>query len=86
MLDVQRVLPTQIHILGAGYILDSLSQGAEQGDVRLVQPPGGAAQYDVPYRSIVSAANLYGGTYTMFDAILPDLGITTRFADIRDPE
>ncbi len=35
---------------------------------------------------IVSAANLYGGTYTMFDAILPDLGITTRFADIRDPE
>jgi O-acetylhomoserine (thiol)-lyase len=29
---------------------------------------------------IVSASNLYGGTYTMFDAILPDLGITTRFA------
>jgi O-acetylhomoserine (thiol)-lyase len=24
---------------------------------------------------IVSASNLYGGTYTMFDAILPDLGI-----------
>jgi len=34
---------------------------------------------------IVSAANLYGGTYTMFDAILPDLGITVRFADHRDP-
>lgn len=28
---------------------------------------------------IVSANNLYGGTYTMFDAILPSLGITTRF-------
>jgi O-acetylhomoserine (thiol)-lyase len=28
---------------------------------------------------IVSANNLYGGTYTMFDAILPRLGITTRF-------
>jgi O-acetylhomoserine (thiol)-lyase len=28
---------------------------------------------------IVSANNLYGGTYTMFDAILPKLGITTRF-------
>ena len=27
---------------------------------------------------IVSASNLYGGTYTMFDAILPDLGITVR--------
>jgi O-acetylhomoserine (thiol)-lyase len=28
---------------------------------------------------IVSASNLYGGTYTMFDAILPQFGITTRF-------
>jgi O-acetylhomoserine (thiol)-lyase len=34
---------------------------------------------------IVSASNLYGGTYTMFDAILPDLGITTRFVDVRNP-
>lgn len=30
---------------------------------------------------IVSANNLYGGTFTMFDAILPQLGITTRFVD-----
>jgi O-acetylhomoserine (thiol)-lyase len=28
---------------------------------------------------IVSASNLYGGTYTMFDAILPQFGITTKF-------
>lgn len=35
---------------------------------------------------IVSASNLYGGTYTMFDAILPDFGIRTRFADVREPE
>lgn len=34
---------------------------------------------------IVSASNLYGGTYTMFDAILPDMGITTRFANVLDP-
>jgi O-acetylhomoserine (thiol)-lyase len=34
---------------------------------------------------IVSASNLYGGTYTMFDAILPDLGITVKFADVKDP-
>ena len=34
---------------------------------------------------IVSATNLYGGTYTMFDAILPDMGIQTRWADARDP-
>ncbi len=35
---------------------------------------------------IVAAKNLYGGTYTMFAAILPDQGITTRFVDITDPE
>jgi len=34
---------------------------------------------------IVSANNLYGGTYTMFDCILPQFGIQTRFADARDP-
>jgi O-acetylhomoserine (thiol)-lyase len=33
---------------------------------------------------IVAANNLYGGTYTQFDAILPQLGITTRFVDPRD--
>jgi O-acetylhomoserine (thiol)-lyase len=30
---------------------------------------------------IVSANNLYGGTYTQFDAILPKFGITTKFVD-----
>jgi O-acetylhomoserine (thiol)-lyase len=35
---------------------------------------------------IVSASNLYGGTYTLFDAIFPDLGITTKFVDVRNPE
>ena len=34
---------------------------------------------------IVAANNLYGGTYTMFDAILPQLGITTHFVDAKDP-
>ncbi len=34
---------------------------------------------------IVSASNLYGGTYTMFDAILPQFGVTTRFVDHKDP-
>ena len=34
---------------------------------------------------IVSAPKLYGGTYTQFSAILPDFGITTSFADARDP-
>jgi O-acetylhomoserine (thiol)-lyase len=35
---------------------------------------------------IVSANNLYGGTYTMFDTILPQFGITTRFVDHDKPE
>ena len=34
---------------------------------------------------IVSASNLYGGTYTMFDCILPQFGIRVNFADARDP-
>jgi O-acetylhomoserine (thiol)-lyase len=34
---------------------------------------------------IVSANNLYGGTYTMFEAILPQLGITVKFVKPDDP-
>jgi len=33
---------------------------------------------------IVSANNLYGGTFTQFDAILPQQGITVRFTGIND--
>jgi O-acetylhomoserine (thiol)-lyase len=35
---------------------------------------------------IVSANNLYGGTYTQFDAILPQLGIKATFVDAKDPK
>lgn len=35
---------------------------------------------------IVSANNLYGGTYTMFDCILPQFGIKVVFVDPRTPE
>jgi len=35
---------------------------------------------------IVSANNLYGGTYTQFDAILPGFGIKVNFVDPKDPE
>jgi O-acetylhomoserine (thiol)-lyase len=35
---------------------------------------------------MVSANNLYGGSYTMFDAILPQFGIKTHFVDPRDPQ
>jgi O-acetylhomoserine (thiol)-lyase len=33
---------------------------------------------------IVSATNLYGGTYTMFDCILSQFGIQVKFVDARD--
>lgn len=33
---------------------------------------------------IVSANNLYGGTFTQFDAILPQQGITVRFTNVND--
>ncbi|MCB1233893.1 MAG: aminotransferase class I/II-fold pyridoxal phosphate-dependent enzyme [Verrucomicrobiae bacterium] len=36
--------------------------------------------------NIVSARNLYGGTYTQFNDILPTLGIEVRFVDSTDPE
>lgn len=35
---------------------------------------------------IVSANNLYGGTYQLFHYTLPKLGRTVRFVDSRDPE
>ena len=35
---------------------------------------------------IVSANNLYGGTYTQFNDILPKFGIKTRFVDPNDPQ
>jgi O-acetylhomoserine (thiol)-lyase len=36
--------------------------------------------------NIVAANNLYGGTYTQFDAILPKLGINVTFVDPKNPQ
>lgn len=35
---------------------------------------------------VVSANNLYGGTYTQFDTILPQLGVKVRFVDPTNPD
>ncbi|MCF7942460.1 MAG: O-acetylhomoserine aminocarboxypropyltransferase/cysteine synthase [Spirochaetia bacterium] len=35
---------------------------------------------------VVSSSSLYGGTYTMFNNILPEMGITVRFVDSTDPK
>ncbi|MCB1120131.1 MAG: O-acetylhomoserine aminocarboxypropyltransferase/cysteine synthase, partial [Verrucomicrobiae bacterium] len=36
--------------------------------------------------NIVSANDLYGGSYTQFNDILPKLGITVKFVDPKDPQ
>ncbi len=36
--------------------------------------------------NIVSARNLYGGTYTMFHDILPTLGLTVKLVDSNEPQ
>jgi O-acetylhomoserine (thiol)-lyase len=36
--------------------------------------------------NIISARNLYGGTFTQFNDLLPGFGITTKFVDSKDPE
>jgi O-acetylhomoserine (thiol)-lyase len=36
--------------------------------------------------NVISARNLYGGTYTMFSDILPRLGLTVKFVDSNDPQ
>ena len=36
--------------------------------------------------NIVSARNLYGGSYTQFNDILPKFGITVKFVDSNDPQ
>jgi O-acetylhomoserine (thiol)-lyase len=36
--------------------------------------------------NFVSARNLYGGTFTQFNNILPKFGITAKFVDITDPK
>jgi O-acetylhomoserine (thiol)-lyase len=35
--------------------------------------------------NIVSSRALYGGTFTMFNDLLPKFGITVRFVDAEDP-
>jgi O-acetylhomoserine (thiol)-lyase len=35
---------------------------------------------------VVASNNLYGGTFTMFDAILPQLGLTVKMVDPKNPD
>jgi O-acetylhomoserine (thiol)-lyase len=62
---------------GAGALVTSSGHAAE---VLAILTIAGAGDH------IVSATNLYGGTYTMFTNTLPRLGITTSLVDASDPE
>ena len=62
-----------------------LENGGKQGAAALAIASGTSAIFYVIINlakqgdEIVAANNLYGGTYTLFDNILPQFGITTRF-------
>ncbi|MBF0432829.1 MAG: O-acetylhomoserine aminocarboxypropyltransferase/cysteine synthase [Fibrobacteria bacterium] len=73
-------------------VLEKRMAALEGGAAALALASGTAAIYYTIINicrkgdEVVSATNLYGGTYTMFKDILPDLGITVKFVDINNPE
>lgn len=73
------VLEERVSLLEGGAASVSVASGTSAIHYAIINI---ASQGD----EIVSGSNLYGGTYTMFDAILPQFGITTKFADVRRPE
>jgi O-acetylhomoserine (thiol)-lyase len=73
-------------------VLEQRVAALEGGAAALAHASGTAAIFNTIINicssgeEIVSANNLYGGTYTMFDSILPQFGIHVSFVDPRDPE
>lgn len=73
-------------------ILEKRMAGLEGGAAALATASGTAAIYYSIINicsqgdEIVSANNLYGGSYTMFDNILPQFGIKTKFVDPSDAD
>ena len=79
MNPTQDVLEQRIAALEGGVAALALSSGTSAVYYTIINICEGGDE-------IVSASNLYGGTYTMFDCILPQFGIRTNFADATDPE
>ncbi len=73
-------------------VLEQRVAALEGGAAALALASGTAAVYYAIINicaagdEFVSGNNLYGGTYTMFDSILPQFGIRTVFADPREPQ
>jgi O-acetylhomoserine (thiol)-lyase len=73
-------------------VLENRIAALEGGAAALALSSGTAAVYYAIINicsagdEIVSANNLYGGTYTMFDSILPQFGIGVKFVDPLNPQ
>ncbi|RUA03194.1 MAG: bifunctional O-acetylhomoserine aminocarboxypropyltransferase/cysteine synthase, partial [Deltaproteobacteria bacterium] len=79
MNPTQDVLEQRMAILEGGAAALALSSGTSAIYYAVINVCGQGDE-------IVSASNLYGGTYTMFDCILPQFGIRTRFVDSQRPQ
>ncbi len=73
-------------------VLEKRMAALEGGKAALALSSGTAAIFNTIINlaqngdEVVSAANLYGGTFTMFHDILPQFGITVRFVDPSNPK
>lgn len=73
-------------------ILETRLAGMEGGAAAVVTSSGTSAIHYTALTlaragdEIVAASNLYGGTHTMFKVLLPDQGITVKFADSNKPD
>ena len=79
MNPTQDVLEQRVAALEGGAAALALSSGTSAVYYAIINICGAGDE-------IVSASNLYGGTYTMFDSILPQFDIHVRFVDARDPD
>ncbi|MCD4814064.1 O-acetylhomoserine aminocarboxypropyltransferase/cysteine synthase [bacterium] len=73
-------------------VLEKRIAALEGGTAALAHASGTAAVFNTVINicqqgdEVVAARNLYGGTYTMFDAILPKFGIKVHLVDPGKPE
>lgn len=79
MNPTQDILEQRVAALEGGAAALALSSGTSAVYYSIINLCGAGDE-------IVSANNLYGGTYTMFDAIFPQFGIKVRWADPLDPQ
>lgn len=78
MNPTQDVLEKRISALEGGAAALALSSGTSATYYSIINICSAGEE-------IVSANNLYGGTYTMFECILPQFGIKAKFVDPNEP-